>query len=184
MDSHWMNYVSEYLSQNEILVKRFEFPYMKTRRITGSRRPPDKALILEKCWNQAISEPHDGPLFLMGKSMGARIASHIGNDTPALGYIALGYPFHPSRKPLSDRHHPLLELKLPSVIFQGVRDALGNQFTLKNVKLKAHQQFIWITDGDHSFNPRKSSGLTLEDNLNEVCDNIICFIYHCLEAKS
>ena len=183
MDSDWMSSIALLLSQNEITVQRFEFPYMVERRKTGKKRPPDRAHKLEECWLQADKEIKARPYFLMGKSMGARIASHIGNQTSASGYIALGYPFHAPGKTLSDRHFPLLSLKLPSLIVQGERDPLGNRITLKNLELSSHHDLLWLQDGDHSFQPRKSSGLTLDENLNLAVDHITSFIHAHLEYK-
>lgn len=176
MDSDWMNNFCEELSHWELQTLRFEFPYMQELRKAGKKRPPDRAPILEKTWLEAIGLAKGSPYFLMGKSMGSRIASHIANQTDALGLIALGFPFHAPGKTLTDRHAALLEVKKPVLILQGERDALGSQVTLEGLKLKRSQKIIWLADGDHSLKPRKSSGFTLEDHVKTAAKHIAQFV--------
>lgn len=176
MDSDWMNDVCNRLAKREIQTLRFEFPYMKERRASGKKRPPDRTPILEKTWMDAMLKMKRQPFFVMGKSMGSRIATHIVNDTSALGLIALGFPFHAPRKELSERHAALLATQVPTLILQGERDTLGNKDTLKPLKLKKHQKLVWLPDGDHSLKPRKSSGFTLEQHLETACEKISHFV--------
>lgn len=176
MDSDWMNDVCKGLAQREIQTLRFEFPYMNERRVSGKKRPPDRAPILEKAWLEAVLKMKHQPFFMMGKSMGSRIASHVINETEALGLIALGFPFHAPGKKLTDRHAALLSVKTPTLILQGERDALGSQETLKSLKLKRHQKMVWLPDGDHSLKPRKASGHTLEGHLETACEKIAEFV--------
>lgn len=176
MDSDWMNDVCNGLTEFGIQTLRFEFPYMNERRVSGKKRPPDRAPILEKAWLEACLKLKQQPCFLMGKSMGSRIASHIVNDTNALGLIALGFPFHAPGKKLTDRHAALLSVKAPTLILQGERDALGSKDTLKNLKLKRHQKMVWLPDGDHSLKPRKASGYSLEQHLETACEKIAEFV--------
>ena len=46
MDSPFMETIAKGLTQNNIHVMRFEFPYMERRRLDGRRRPPDGQSVL------------------------------------------------------------------------------------------------------------------------------------------
>ena len=88
------------LSARGIDVVTFNFLYTEQK-----RKIPDRAPVLEACYRAAIAaarahEPIAGnAIFIGGKSMGGRIATHLGAHleqwpdapTPA-GIIALGYP--------------------------------------------------------------------------------------------
>ena len=65
------------------------------------------------------------PLFLGGRSNGARVACRTADILGAIGVIALAYPLHPPGRPEKSR---LDELELPScpvLVVQGDRDPFG-----------------------------------------------------------
>ncbi|WP_163934254.1 alpha/beta family hydrolase [Paraferrimonas sp. SM1919] len=171
------------LGKYNIEVVRFNFDYMTTMLETGKRRPPEKADKLLACFKRVI-EPYladDVPLFLMGKSMGGRMAAIMAETIPVKGVIALGYPFVPLNKKQPPRLAPILQASCPVLINQGERDAFGGKEDVVAWDLGAHTKLHWICDGDHSFKPRKSSGTTLaanieqaavftKDFINRICD--------------
>src|SRR5437868_6282198 len=66
------------LSSRGITVATFDFPYM-----AQGRSVPDKPPVLEAAWRAAIEAAQamaDLPLFIGGKSMGGRIASHVASQ--------------------------------------------------------------------------------------------------------
>lgn len=71
-------------------VARFHFPYFMRRAATKKKYLPDKEPILLSSFHRAIAKvrqrfhPHTPPLFLMGKSIGARMASVVAT-TASLG---------------------------------------------------------------------------------------------------
>src|SRR5262245_6206430 len=77
--SSFMVQAADWLAAREVTAVTFDFPY-----ITAKRRVPDKAPALEACWREAIAaaRQHTGtlPLFIGGKSMGGRIASHVASQ--------------------------------------------------------------------------------------------------------
>ncbi len=147
-------------------VARFEFPYMASRRQTGSRKPPDRAPFLLEAFRHAIDlvDAPAGALILAGKSMGGRIATMIADDVAAAGVLVFGYPFHPRGKPENLRVDHLTNLKTPTLICQGTRDGLGNQEEVVEYDLSSAISLCWLPDGDHDFKPRKASGHTIEAN--------------------
>ena len=184
-DSEFMEWFAHSLTNPELagglVVCRFDFPYMVIRRSTGIKRPPDGAAVLIKTWHQAIDlvrrssvSPHR--LFIGGKSMGGRFASMVAEDENVDGIVCLGYPFHPPGKPDNLRTEHLEDLNIPMLVCQGERDVFGHRVESASWKLSRSIQFSWLTDGDHSFKPRKKSGLTQADNRTTACRAIVEFI--------
>ena len=184
-DSEFMEWFAHSLTDPEraggLVVCRFDFPYMIARRSTGIKRPPDRAAVLIETWHQAINlvrrssaSPHQ--LFIGGKSMGGRFASMVAKDEKVDGIVCLGYPFHPPGNPDKLRTKHLEDLNIPMLVCQGERDAFGHKVESANWQLSRSIQFSWLTDGDHSFKPRKISGLTEAENRTTACQAIVEFM--------
>ena len=93
-----------------------------------------------------------------------------------LGCLCLGYPFHPPGKPLQLRTEHLVALRTPTLILQGERDSFGNRGEVESYGLSTQVQLQWITSGDHSFKPTKSSGLSEAGNWAiavDLCDGFL-----------
>jgi len=177
MDSEFMQAMSAGLVAKGYQVMRFNFPYMQANAVDGKRRPPDRAPKLIVCFTQKLDIAHSQPeverVVLMGKSMGGRMAALLACD-PALAarinrVICLGYPFVPL-KGGEPRLEPLNECQVPVLVVQGERDKFGGKELIPSWPLKAEIGLAWITDGDHSFVPRKSSGTTEAANLARAID--------------
>jgi predicted alpha/beta-hydrolase family hydrolase len=177
MDSPFMETVAHGLSARGIRVVRFEFDYMRRRR-SGSRLPPDGATALQRRWNEVI-EHLGGPerLVIGGKSMGGRIASMIADDLGVRGLVCLGYPFHPPGKPNRLRVAHLKELRTPTLIVQGTRDALGSRDEIEGYDLAPAIRLAFLEDGDHSFKPRVRSGRTEAQNLGRAIEVVADFVH-------
>lgn len=176
MDSEWMNSVTEELVKRNINVIRFEFPYMQERRVSGKKRPPNTKEILCKTFKEAIALVNAKELYIGGKSMGGRIASLISDEVNPKGLICLGFPFHAPGKTPKDRINHLKQLKTPTLICQGSRDSMGNFEDVQSYELSKKIKLHWLEDGDHSFKPRKKSGLTIEQHIESVCNAILLFM--------
>ena len=177
MDSDFMQIFAERLGDSGSRVVRFEFPYMAERRETGRKKPPDRLSLLIKTWQDVIAELGSNNLVIGGKSMGGRIASLIADAARVKGLVCLGYPFHaPGREPGPNRLEHLEGLETPTLICQGTRDALGTRDEIAGYRLSANVQLHWLEDGDHSFKPRKASGLTEDENRQNAINAISVFI--------
>jgi predicted alpha/beta-hydrolase family hydrolase len=176
MDTDFMNAFADGLSKLGLRVVRFEFPYMAAKRETGKSRPPDREPVLRESWHQVIEAVKSKNLFIGGKSMGGRIASLVADEAEVTGLVCLGYPFHPTGKPEQLRVEHLKSIRTPTLIIQGERDAFGNRDEVARYKLSKKVRIHWLTDGDHSFKPRKSSGRTLEENWEEGIETVASFI--------
>ena len=177
MDSEFMNAIAERLGGAGVEVVRFEFDYMARRRQDGRRRPPDRAPKLLARFEDVIAEAGTpSNLVIGGKSMGGRSASMIADQAGVAGLLCLGYPFHPPGKPDRLRTHHLEALKTPALIVQGTRDPFGTQTEVTRYSLSPSIELAWLEDGDHSFKPRKKSGRSLAQNLDEAAEAALRFI--------
>jgi predicted alpha/beta-hydrolase family hydrolase len=149
-------------------VARFEFPYMAGRRVDGKKRGPDRPVVLQECWHAVIAELDPDRLIIGGKSMGGRIASLVADDAGVAGLVCYGYPFHPPGRPEKTRTEHLAALATPTLICQGTRDAFGTPEDIAGYALSPAIRLHWLEDGDHSFKPRKASGRTAAQNIDEA----------------
>ena len=171
------------LSSRGIHVVTFNFPYMEQGRST-----PDPAPKLEECFRAAIRSVQQMPelafgrLFIGGKSLGGRIASHLATSAQAIdglaGLICLGYPLHPPNRPEKLRTEHLERIRVPMFIAQGTRDAFGSPAELKQVlsAIKTPMRLFVIEGGDHSFSVPKKWAKSQNDVYSEVQEEIVRFI--------
>lgn len=144
---------AEGLAARGIVAATFDFPYM-----SAGKRVPDKAPVLEAAWRVAIDNARERmpgvPLFIGGKSMGGRIASHVASQgCPGLaGLVFLGYPLHPPGKPDPRRDAHLPAIAEPMLFVQGSRDAFGTSAEIRALVPKLRRATLHeVPGGDHSF---------------------------------
>jgi predicted alpha/beta-hydrolase family hydrolase len=177
------------LAARGVTVVTFNFPYMEKR-----RRTPDRAPALEDAFRRAIAgaiahqQVKAAKLFIGGKSMGGRIATHLGAapdkwpDAPKLsGIIAFGYPLSPPRsKRTGDRVTHLKALAVPTLIVQGTRDPFGGPDEVKEAVFdgdaKPPIEIMPVQGGDHSFAVLKSSGRDQNAVHDEILDAVAAWI--------
>ncbi|MGH1408507.1 MAG: alpha/beta fold hydrolase [Aeromonas sp.] len=180
MDHVFLAELSRLLAGPDIEVVRFNFPYMSKRALDGKRRPPDRQPVLLAHWREMVREFAHHRLFLAGKSMGGRMAAEISDEIycemNAAGLLILGYPFHPPARPDRWRGEVLKQIKTPTLLLQGERDTFGSRVELADFPFSSAVSVHWLTDGDHGFKPRKSSGLCEQDNLQQAASRIRQFV--------
>ena len=170
------------LSARAIVVATFDFPY-----IAAGRKSPDKAPVLEEAWRAAIAEARADnafrslPLFIGGKSMGGRIASHVAAQgvEGVSGLVFLGYPLHPPGRPQQRRDAHLPAIAQPMLFVQGSRDEFGTAGDIRELlpRLNPHAQLFEVADGDHSFKVRvKITGKKQAAVFTEIFDRVETFI--------
>ena len=181
MDSAWMDSVTALLVGRGVRVARFEFAYMAARRATGKRggQPRAEAVLDEY---RAAVDAVAAPVVVGGKSFGGRVASMVADDVGAAGVVALGYPFHPPKRPERLRTEHLLTLRTPMLVCQGERDPFGTVEEVPGYGLPGSVVVHWAPDGDHSLTPRLSSGRTEADNLADAADAIAAFVHGSLQT--
>jgi uncharacterized protein len=176
MHTPFMEFFARSLAERDFRVARFEFPYMASRRKTGKGGPPDREPVLRESWLAVVEELGRERLVIGGKSMGGRLASMIADEAGVAGLICLGYPFHPVGKPDRLRVEHLRAIKTPTLFVQGERDPFGSRSEVAPFSLSSAIRIKWLPDGDHSFKPRKSSGRTEQQNLQDALEEIAVFI--------
>ena len=137
-----------------VSVATFDFPY-----ITAQRKLPDRTPVLEQAWRDAIdaarSQLDTLPLFLGGKSMGGRIATHVAaqkNVGTVSGVLLLGYPLHPPGRPEQRRDAHLPSIAEPLLFIQGEKDTFGGADEIgAMIPRLQHATLHRIPGGDHSF---------------------------------
>jgi len=149
------------LTERGIDVLTFNFLYTEQR-----RRVPDRTEKLDACYRAAvIAARHHldrSAVFIGGKSMGGRIATHLAaaDDADALGIrgvVALGYPLHPPGKPQQLRAAHLSRIRVPMLIVQGERDSFGTPAELQPVldAIAGDVTLHVVENGDHSLAPSR-----------------------------
>lgn len=186
MDSGPMARLAQALAFAGFRVRRFEFPFMKERRTTGKRRPPDRPPVLLQAWLDAIEqvraeEPESGPIWIGGRSLGGRMASMLlsaeHQPDAAAGALVFGYPFHPPRKPHQWRTDHFPALRRPLWIAQGERDPFGRRNEVEALMpFPGPVHVEWVPDGDHELLPTRRSGLDPDQLLATVADQARRFV--------
>lgn len=167
----------------QVAAATFDFPY-----ITAGRKVPDRAPALEAAWRQAVSAGRSRfrslPLFIGGKSMGGRIASHIaaqGGAGDLGGIVFFGYPLHPPAKPQQRRDAHLPEIAEPLLFIQGSRDPFGTVDEIRALLPSLRRATLHeVVGGDHSLKtPARKGG---RDAVEEALDAAAAWIHALVAA--
>ena len=92
------------------------------------------------------------------------------------GCLCYGYPFHSPGKPDKLRTEHLLKDGKPVLILQGERDPFGNRAESESYPLHQRVRRVYVPDGEHSFKPRKASGVSLAQNMDFAAQQSVEFI--------
>jgi predicted alpha/beta-hydrolase family hydrolase len=180
--SHFMVLAARELAARGITTATFDFPY-----VVEHRKVPDKAPVLEESWRGALEVAREHPVvkglpvFIGGKSMGGRIASHLA-AAHADGFRALvffGYPLHPPGRTEQRRDAHLPNVREPMLFVQGTRDPFGTADDIQALlpRLNAGAAVHAVLDGDHSFKVRASmAGKSQDAVFAEIFDAAAAFI--------
>jgi hypothetical protein len=151
--------------------------------MSKGRSVPDKAPVLEESWREAVKEAAIAfgalPLFIGGKSMGGRIASHIASQgCPGLaGLFFLGYPLHPPGAPEKRRDAHLPQIQEPMLFVQGTRDPFGTSDEIAALLPALPGATLHVVpDGDHSFKVRARAGQTQTQVLERIMDTVVSWM--------
>ncbi len=188
-DSAFMERLGSALAAEGVATLRFEFPYMQKRRQDGRKRPPDRQPVLLNHFREVIAtllaESDEGnSLFVGGKSMGGRMASHIiaqADLQPEIcGAVCFGYPFHPPGNPERWRTSHFQDLQRPLQIIQGTRDPFGRKYEVEAQGLDSVENvhLSWLDDGDHDYRPLARQPETHDEMIRQAATVAAGFI-HC-----
>ena len=96
------------------------------------------------------------PIFVAGKSMGARVCARASWDSDIAGVIALGYPLHPMFKPEVRNPPEWPKLVKPALLVQGDQDPFCDLGRLRDElpRLTQPHTLAVVPDAGHSFEGR------------------------------
>lgn len=187
-DSDFMEEMAVALSVEGVSVVRFEFPYMEQRRRDGRKRPPDRQPVLLEHFRQAVATiaaetTGGGPIFVGGKSMGGRMASHMitqtGVQPEICGAVCFGYPFHPPGKRDQWRTSHFQDLRRPLLIIQGTRDPFGKMQEVEShgaATLEKNVHLSWLEGGDHDLRPLARQAENHNDMIRQAASAAAAFM--------
>lgn len=144
-------------------VEPFDYPYQR-----AGKKSPDRAPVLVSAHRaelERVRVGHQGPLVLIGKSMGGRIGCHVAVELEQAGapaserpsaLVCLGYPLVAPGGSVRDQ--VLLELGTPVLFVQGTRDRMCPLDRLAEVRarMRAPSELFVVESGDHSLVAQKS----------------------------
>ncbi|HEV7205139.1 MAG TPA: alpha/beta family hydrolase [Jatrophihabitans sp.] len=128
-----------------VAVARITQPY----RVAGRRTPPAPP-VQDLAWLAVVTAVRrrrgfgDLPLFLGGRSNGARVACRTAGASGAVGVVALAFPLHPPGKPENSRLPELDGAGVPVLVVQGDRDPFGMP------PAGAAREVVVVPGADHS----------------------------------
>src|SRR4029453_8237591 len=163
--------VAQALAARGMAVVTFDFPYMRE-----PRKAPDPAPALESAFRDVIAAARESapglPLFIGGKSMGGRMATHLGAQRleSLKGIVVFGYPLHPPGRPDQPRTAHLPSIVAPILIVQGQRDTFGTPDELRPVitTMVAHVTLHVVDRGEHSLAVGGPQGKRVLDDVADI----------------
>ena len=163
--------VSKAIAAHRIDVVTFDFPYKRLQ-----KSAPDRPPVLEQAFREVVGAAKRWSkayrLFIGGKSMGGRIATHLASQglESLSGVVCFGYPLHPPGKPEQLRVAHLPSITVPVLVIQGERDTFGTPDELRPhldaMKAEVHLQVI--ARGDHSLAVRGKSPSVIYAELADI----------------
>lgn len=110
---------------------------------------------------------------LMGRSSGARLATWYASRHQVGAVVCIAYPFrNPAVGPETDRFAHLAELKIPTLICQGVQDEYGGSNVFRDYALSSAIR-VHLLRTDHSFNISPDAWDGLARVMLEFCQDTL-----------
>lgn len=152
------------LPQTGISVVRFEQPWRTAgRRVAGPPPTLDLAWVAALGW--LVDQPVGrGPLFVGGRSAGARVACRTALALGGVGAVCLAFPLHLPGRPEKSRSAELLAAGVPRLVLQGSRDTFGTPAEIRAAVGEAPGiRLVELPGADHGFRVAKGAAFTAAD---------------------
>lgn len=108
------------------------------------------------------------PLVVGGRSAGARSAARCARGLGASGCLAVSFPLHPPGRPEKSRVDELLGARLPTLVVQGERDAMG-----RPEEFPPGTDLAVVPGADHGMKVAKTAGVTQEEALGILVEAVL-----------
>lgn len=154
-DSPWMRRYTELLRQlGEVTC--LDYPY----RLRGSKLPDPLPRLVEahRLALRELEQRTQGPIILIGKSMGGRVGCHVSLETPVSALVCLGYPLRGQGKRAALRDQVLKQLRTAVLFVQGTEDPLCPLALLEATRLEmaAPSELLVLEGADHSLSASRA----------------------------
>jgi predicted alpha/beta-hydrolase family hydrolase len=164
------------LPRHGITVVRHEQPW----RVAGKKVAPRPAA-LDAAWLETaplVADLAGGlPLFVGGRSAGARVACRAADAVAAVGVVCLAFPLHPPGKPENSRLEELLLPAAPVLVVQGERDTFGSAALVASATAgRAGIRVVMVPGADHGLAVLKSSLIGPEGVAALLTDAVLGFV--------
>ena len=155
------------LPRNDVSVVRFEQPW----KVAGRKVATPPATLDAGLRAAASALRTRTPLVIGGRSAGARSAARCARSLGGSGVLCLSFPLHPPGRPESSRLDELLGTRLPTLVIQGERDAMGAPD-----EFPPHIEMTVVPSADHALRVPASAPLSTEDALGIVVESTLEWI--------
>jgi predicted alpha/beta-hydrolase family hydrolase len=165
-------------------VVTFNFPYVE-----AGRKRPDPLPLLEAAWRDAIAavaaheELGSARLFIGGKSMGGRVATHVAAQPGALarvpeGVVCFGYPLKPPYRGTARGVDHLAAIACPVLILQGTRDPFGGPDDVRRAASEAGAapEVVPVEGADHGFALPRAAGRGSAQVLDSLASDVVAWM--------
>ncbi|MFJ3393005.1 alpha/beta hydrolase family protein [Leifsonia aquatica] len=172
------------LPASGISVVRYEQPW----RVAG-KRVASRPEALDIAWRETapvVADLAAGlPLFVGGRSAGARVACRTATELGAAGVVCLAFPLHPPGRPEKSRLDELLLPEVPVLVLQGDRDTFGTAETVASDAAEAAGRdvvrVVAVPGADHGMKTLKSSPLGAGAVRELIVSSVAGFVHELLD---
>ena len=129
--------------------------------ISFSRKKPTEPFAVEL---DELRRARDGlkaeQVVLIGRSFGGRVCARLAAAEPPGALILLGHPIAPRGRPRPEDEAALRNVRCPTLVVQGDRDALGPLDVLQRIAALNQLISIYVLQGvGHNFGRRTTDGI-------------------------
>jgi predicted alpha/beta-hydrolase family hydrolase len=111
-------------------------------------------------WLEAAVKGVRGPLIVIGRSFGGRLAIRLAARRSLAGVVLLGFPIRPPGRPRPIDEAALAALKCPTLIVQGSKDELGPLRVLEPlIATKKNVTLEVLKGAGHSFGSKEKQAI-------------------------
>ncbi|UAL28498.1 hydrolase [Nocardioides rotundus] len=156
--------LAQRLPRQGVSVVLFEQPW----KVAGRKVATPPATLDEGLIAAASAMRMRVPLVVGGRSAGARSAARCARGLGASGCLAVSFPLHPPGRPERSRVDELLGARLPTLVVQGERDAMG-----RPEEFPPGTDLAVVPGADHGMKVAKTAGVTQEEALGILVEAVL-----------